>query len=136
MAKKTPQYIWPRTCRIEKRCDFVRCYDMGRRYFSRYFVLFVYRQNEAYWRVGLAVSKKMGNAVRRNRIKRVLREFFRLHGHSLPLGLDIVAVPKRNLVGIPIDYSFVQADIYPLLGKLARDCAVGVSAHASGECSA
>lgn len=131
MAKETPQYTWPQACRIEKRCDFVRCYDAGRRYFSRYFVFFVYRQNEAHWRVGLAVSKKAGNAVRRNRIKRVLREFFRLHRHALPSGLDIVAVPKRNLVGIPIDYDLVQADIYPLLGKLARDHAKGVSTHIS-----
>lgn len=111
----------PRASRIQRRPDFTLCYETGRRYFSRYFVLFVRQNQHDTWRLGLAVSKKNGNAVRRNRIKRVLREFFRLHGHELPRDRDIVAVPKRDLAGLPVDFALVCADLAPLLGKLSRD---------------
>lgn len=110
----------PRACRIQRRPDFILCYETGRRYFSRYFVLFVRQTEHNTWRLGLAVSKKNGNAVRRNRIKRVLREFFRLHGHMLPQSRDIVAIPKRDLLGVPVDLNLVCADLRPVLGKLAQ----------------
>ena len=48
-------------------------------------------------RLGLTVGRKVGNAVARNRLKRVLREFFRLHQALLEDPLDIVVVPKRSV---------------------------------------
>jgi len=47
-------------------------------------------------RLGLAVSRRAGNAVRRNRIKRMLREAFRLHRHEWPGGLDLVVMTKPH----------------------------------------
>lgn len=111
----------PRACRIQRRPDFTLCYETGRRYFSRYFLLFVRQTEYDTWRLGLAVSKKNGNAVRRNRIKRVLREFFRLHGHMLPQSRDIVAIPKRDLAGVVVDLALVNADLYPVLCKLGKN---------------
>ncbi len=114
------RYAWPRARRICRRAEFIQCYDANCRYFSRYFIVFVRKQQNDKWRVGLTVSKKMGNAVRRNAIKRILREFFRLHGHALPQGIDIVVIPKKNLINESLSLGLVQSDLMPLVSKLAR----------------
>ncbi len=113
-------HAWPRARRICRRSDFLLCYDTNRRYFSQYFVLFVRKHKNLGWRVGFTVSKKMGNAVRRNSIKRLLREFFRLHGDILPQGIDIVVVPKKTLINKPLSFSLVQSELAPLVSKIAH----------------
>lgn len=94
-------------------------------------MLFVRQTEHDSWRLGLAVSKKNGNAVRRNRIKRVLREFFRLHGHMLPQSKDIVAIPKRDLAGLSVDLALVNADLYPLFCKLGKGRQAETKEHAA-----
>lgn len=63
------------------------------------------------WRVGMAVTKKSGTAVRRNRLRRLIREFFRLHQLSIPVGLDFVVVPKRHLKIEKIDFHQVEKEL-------------------------
>lgn len=112
----------PRWHRLTRRPDFTVCYEAGRRYFSRHFVLFVYQRQDGpdAWRMGLAVTKKVGNAVARNRIKRVLRAFFRLHQHLMPERMDIVAVPKRHLEVAQVNLHFVSAELAAVLGACTR----------------
>jgi ribonuclease P protein component len=75
--------------------------------------------------MGLAVSKKIGRAVARNRIKRVLREFFRLHQASMPCGIDVVVVPKRHLRADAVTLGAVSSEILPLLADICRHAQSG-----------
>jgi ribonuclease P protein component len=74
-------------------------------------------------RLGVVTTKRLGKAVQRNRVKRLLREFFRLHKGALP-PQDIVIIAKR---GAPeLNYADVKAELGAvLLGSGAKDGACG-----------
>lgn len=77
------------------------------------------------FRLGLTVSRKVGRAVWRNRVRRVLREFFRLHQASIDRPLDIVVVPKRNLDPKRLDLALVEQEFLPALARINREAGDG-----------
>ena len=95
----------------------MRCYGAGRRYYSKNFVLFFLMRNDSppEWRLGLAVTRKTGSAVVRNRVKRVLREFFRLYQELLPPAVDMVVTPKRHMDPKRLTMSDLEVEFLPLL---------------------
>ncbi|WP_418709191.1 ribonuclease P protein component [Bilophila wadsworthia] len=109
----------PRRHRLLRRPDFTLCYDEGRRFFSKHFgVFFSFRASGDPWRVGMAVTKKIGTAVMRNRVKRVLRECFRLHQALLPPAVDLVIVPKRHLKPEQLDLAAATREFLPLIKEI------------------
>ena len=76
------------------------------------------------WRVGMAVTKKIGTAVMRNRVKRVLRECFRLHQALLPPALDLVIVPKRHLKPEQLDLAVATREFLPLIKEICGHVAL------------
>jgi ribonuclease P protein component len=81
--------------RIRRRNDFAGAYRRGKSYANKYLVIYVLPNNRATSRFGFSVGKRIGNAVRRNRIRRRLREICRLHLGELVAGYDIVVIPRN-----------------------------------------
>jgi ribonuclease P protein component len=89
----------PRSHRLRSRKDFVRVQRTGRRQTSRHFVVLVAEPHEATSsgtnRLGLTVSRKVGNAVARNLVKRRIRELYR-HRESVTPLRDVVVIARRG----------------------------------------
>lgn len=66
--------------KILKRSDFIRVYRQGKRIGTEHFVIYVAPgQGEGHSRLGISAGRRVGSAVRRNRIKRLIREYFRIN---------------------------------------------------------
>jgi ribonuclease P protein component len=87
-----------RRSRLSRSAEFDRVYRQGRSQASRYLVLYAFpRGGEEGPRLGLSVSRKLGGAVERNRIKRLLREAFAADEATLARGYDLVIVARPDL---------------------------------------
>ncbi|MBN2584434.1 MAG: ribonuclease P protein component [Planctomycetes bacterium] len=80
--------------RIVRQGDFRRTYTLRASAADRRIVVYARRNGTPLTRIGLSVGRKQGNSVFRNRIKRLLREAFRLSRHELPEGYDLIVVPR------------------------------------------
>jgi ribonuclease P protein component len=83
--------------RIRKKKDFLHLYKKGKRYRGKYFIL-IYLSNElTFSRVAVVASKKLGNAVQRNRTKRWLRTLFRRNKELLEKPFDMIFIPRKEI---------------------------------------
>jgi ribonuclease P protein component len=82
--------------RICKRRDYLTVYQQGVRSYSENFTIIACKNQMGISRLGITVSKKVGNAVQRNRIKRLIREYFRLNRSRLSTPRDIVIIAKKD----------------------------------------
>lgn len=78
-----------------KRAEFVRVQKRGKKQETRSLLILVHPGRKGRTRLGIAVSKKFGGSVARNRVKRVIREVFRRNRSLFPKSSDVVVVPKR-----------------------------------------
>jgi ribonuclease P protein component len=102
--------------RIRRRADYVAVYDGGRRIGGRLMTVFLLENGRERPRLGIAATRKYGSSVQRNRAKRLVREAFRRH--KLPLGLDIVVIPRREMLGE--GFGRVEADYLAALERRTR----------------
>ena len=81
---------------LKKNYDFQQVYRKGKSYANKYLVMYVLENNMDKNRLGISVSKKVGNSVVRHRITRLIRESYRLHENIFNSGLDIVVIARNN----------------------------------------
>ena len=79
---------------LKKNCYFQSVYKNGRSYANRFFVMYVLENNLEINRLGISVSKKVGNSVIRHHITRLVREAYRLQEEIFNSGLDIVVIAR------------------------------------------
>lgn len=106
--------------RLRKRFEFRRLRDQGRRVHTRSFVLLIARSEHAQSRLGITVSRQVGNAVRRNRVKRLLREAFRQQRSLFPDAADVVAIAKAGC--LPLSLHEVQRELGQASASLHAAC--------------
>ena len=99
-------------CTLKKNSDFRRLYSKGKSAVNPYVVVYCRRNRENTNRLGYTVSVKLGHAVVRNRVRRRLREIYRLNAPTMKQGYDIVIVARGRCVGAEygkIEKAFLSA---------------------------
>ena len=80
-----------------KNKDFQMIYKKGKSYANKYLIMYVLNNKEEENRLGISVSKKVGNSVVRHRITRLIRESYRLQKEKFKLGYDIIVIARSNV---------------------------------------
>ncbi|MBI2370424.1 MAG: ribonuclease P protein component [Deltaproteobacteria bacterium] len=112
------QHGLPRQERVGQQQEFLRIRRRGTRAETAHFVVIFCPNRRPYSRLGLSVGKKVGPAVQRNRLKRLLREFFRLNKVGLPLSQDILIMAKPEARDLR-DYAAVVRELSRFLARSA-----------------
>ena len=99
---------------LKKNSDFQKVYRQGKSYANRYLVMYVLENHTEGNRLGISVSKKVGNSVIRHHLTRLIRESYRLHEDMFNSGLDIVVVARSTAKDI--SYHEVESALLNLGG--------------------
>lgn len=102
---------------LKKNYEFQSVYRKGKSYANKYFIMYVLKNRSEKNRIGISVSKKVGNSVVRHHVTRLVRESYRLHEKMFNSGLNIVIVARPCTADAT--YSDVESAILHL-GKLHR----------------
>lgn len=101
---------------LKENYMFRRLYNRGASTANAYLVLYARRNNSSRNRVGITVSGKLGHAVQRNKIRRRLREIYRLHESEFKPGWDLVVVARTR--AMDAEFSKLQQAYLALAGKM------------------
>lgn len=105
---------------LKKSSDFSKVYKRGKSYADKYLVMYVLPKKQAHTRVGISVSKKVGNSVVRHRVKRLIKESFRLNYQNESSNdhknYDLVFIARVR--SKDVDYHKIEHSMKFLLNKL------------------
>lgn len=104
-----------RSHRLCSRKDFLLCYNKGEKLITTHYILFAYSTQLPVWRLGVTVTRKIGNAVLRNKFRRIIRAFFRKYAESLHTGYDFVVISRYPLLLERLVLSSVEREITPVM---------------------
>lgn len=86
--------------RLRKNIEFKRVYNGGKNFWNRNLILYIKKNKLEESRLGITITKKIGNAVVRNKIRRRIKELYRLNMHRFKNGYDLIFIPKKNVVDL------------------------------------
>ena len=98
---------------LKNNRDFVNVYTSGKSYANRYLVIYTLKNNSDRNRLGISVSKKVGNSVVRHKLKRLIKESYRLHEKMFNSGLDIVVIARKG--SDACDYAGIESALLHLM---------------------
>ena len=102
---------------LKKNRDFQKVYRLGKSYANKYLVMYILENHTEKNRLGISVSKKVGNSVIRHHLTRLIRESYRLHEDMFDSGLDIVVIARATARNI--SYHEVESALMHL-GRLHK----------------
>jgi ribonuclease P protein component len=112
----SPSHRFTKASRVRRRAEFQQVFEAGNRVQGRFFIVLAAPNQSDTVRLGIVASRKLGDAVRRNRAKRLIREVFR-QTPPLPVrqGVDVVVIPRRELFDAA--YSNIETDFRSVLKR-------------------
>ena len=111
-----PDLGFPDRVRLKSRAQYLAVQNHGRKIYSKHFLIFFCENAVGWTRIGITISKKVDKrAVARNRLRRRIRELFRLNANRLVSGLDLVVVARFNAA--ECSFENVESEV---LGTLKR----------------
>jgi ribonuclease P protein component len=116
-APDTHRFTFPQSRRLKTPAEFDRCFARKKSASDGVLIVYACENGLGHPRLGCSVSRKVGNAVVRNRYKRLFREAFRLAQHDLPAGTDLVLIPRP---GPEPTLEAVRASLLKLAAQAAR----------------
>ncbi len=97
-GKKAEKKSPPKTCCVlKKRADFLNLRKKGKTVHTEYFIINYYLSSKLEFKFGLTVTKKIGNAVKRNYLKRIIRHIIKYNLNSIPKNINIEIIPKKQI---------------------------------------
>ncbi len=102
---------------LKKNYEFKNVMNKGKFYKGKYVTIYVTKNKEEKNKIGIAISKKLGKANKRNRLKRLIRESYRLQKSNLKKGYNIVFIWNRQADILNNKYENVSQDIIKLFQR-------------------
>jgi len=105
------------TIMMKKNYEFKNLFSKGKFYYGQYIHMYIKKTEKNYNKLGIAVSKKQGKAVKRNRIKRLIRENYKNFENKIEKGINILIIINKEKNIEEITFNNIESNFYSTLKK-------------------